>query len=78
MYHLTVISKDRFLNLEFKNTAYNILLKLRSLPVETRKLGLVYYHAIKSGAFTSHKMVFNNRTMCYELRKLTNEHLLLK
>ena len=43
----TVISKNRFLNLEFKNIAYNKLVKLRSLPLETRKLGLLYYHAIK-------------------------------
>ena len=71
----TVISKDRFLKLEFKNTAYNTLVKLRSLPYETRKLGLVYYHAIKSGAFTSHKSVFNNRTMCYELRKLSDNRI---
>ena len=71
----TLISKDRFLNLEFKNTAYNTFVKLRSLPFETRKLGLVYYYVIKYGAFSSHKSVFNNRTMCYELWKLTDNRI---
>ena len=71
----TLISKDRFLNLEFKNTSYNTLVKLRSLPFETNKLGLVYYHAIKSVAFTSHKSIFNNRNMCYELRKLSDNRI---
>ena len=71
----TVISKDRFLNLEFKNTAYNTLVILQSIPIEIRKVVLVNYHAIKSGAFTSHKSVINNRTMCYELRKLTDNRI---
>ena len=36
---------------------------------------MVYYHVIKSGGFTSHKSVFNNRTMCYELRKFTDNRI---
>ena len=48
---------------------------MQSLPTETRKLGLLYYHAIKSGSITSHKSVFNNRTMSYELRTIVNDNI---
>ena len=60
-----VMSKDRFLNSDFRNTSYSDLFKQRSLPSGTRKIVLIYYHAIKSVSCTSHKLAFNNRTMSY-------------
>ena len=71
----SLYSKNLFLNLKFKDTSYSELFKMQSLPTETRKLGLLYYHAIKSCSITSHKSVFNNRTMSYELRTIVNDNI---
>ena len=43
--------------------------------IGTRKLGLLYYHAIKSGSIKSLKSVFNKRTNCYELRRTINDKI---
>ena len=71
----SVISKDMFLNLDFRNTSYSYLFKQRSLSSDIRKLGLIYYHSIKSGSCTSHKLVFNNCNMSYELRILIDNRI---
>ena len=45
------------------------------MSLDTRKLGLLYYHAIKSGSIKSLKSVCNKRTNCYELRRTINDKI---
>ena len=67
-------SRDRFLDLKFDNKYYKLFI-FQSLSLDTRKLGLLYYHAIKSGSIKSLKSVFNKRTNCYELRRTINDKI---
>ena len=47
----------------------------QSLSLDTRKLGLLFYHAIKSGSIKSLKSVFNKINNCYELRRTVNDKI---
>ena len=67
-------SRDRFLDLKFDDK-YDKLFIFQSLSLDTRNLGLLYYHAIKSGSIKSLKSVFNKRTNCYELRRTINDKI---
>ena len=67
-------SIDRFLDLKFDDK-YDKLFIFQSLSLDTRKLGLLYYRAIKSGSIKSLKSVFNKRTNCYELRRTINDKI---
>ena len=67
-------SRDRFLDLKCDDK-YDKLFIFQSLSLDTRKLGLLYYHAIKSGSIKSLKSVFNKRTNCYELRRTINDKI---
>ena len=45
------------------------------LYTETRNTGLLYYQNITLGSITSHTLVFNNRTMSYELRRILYDNI---
>ena len=51
-------SRNKFLDLKCDDK-YDKLYIFQSLSLDTRKLGLIYYHAIKLGFIKSLKSVFN-------------------
>ena len=64
-------SRDRFVDLKCDDK----LFIFQSLSLDTKKLDLLYYHAIKSGSMKSLKSLFNKRTNGYELRRTINDKL---
>ena len=66
--------RERFLDLKCDDI-YDKLFIFQSLSLDTKKLGLLYYHAIKLGSIKSLKSVFNKRTNCYELRRTINDKI---